>query len=606
MAEESSAQGGDYSVINENGIFKFNDVNLEKERSDLTSKKAHQNHLMRLFKNLLPKVPEYYQALLNIYENQEPIQDPDQDPCEDLILADFLADLKGKKLLEDIYTLRDYNSQISDKVPQGIPDDFPNAELFSNKRDYESCKEENEKLIQGIKSIKGNEIQDTIFKQLTLDTIDKFGSNPYKDGTIAAQSMDFVKADVTLFWSVCGEGMFGRDNDVNYADLIANAIDAESMKQVREDLGVNRIAAASSTKDELNAVSAFMALNAEGTVYIAAGSECPLGQYLTEVELPILLRNSNVTSIELIDTSKPHFLENLKGIAESCKTQEGFALEKFQNNAKKLINEFGVKRGIFNRTGKNITKENVEAEKCDVINHINPNQQNIEKLRKIEKDLDKEIMFDNQYGSLKSDIDKLKKQIDSLKCDLERLNTEKNNLMDVKGKNEVNRFVDTSSGKYKVINDSKRAANQLKEVNKKLNNIMPEIENKERDKNLLQKDLDKRNLEMRKHQDMRNMQKPLDYIEAFNAFEAQIKGKEVLAEGESGPLSTLNNIKERIEEMENHQGIKKPLSYLKAFKDQRREEKALAEKKSGPLSTLNNTIKKARKQSSQQKQPLTK
>lgn len=123
-------------------------------------------------------------------------------------------------------------------------------------------------------------------------------------------------------WSVCGDGDFGRDNDSIYANLIAHATDSESMAQIRnklEDKGID----ASSTPNEFNAVSSFTALNAEGTVIIATRGNLPKGQYLSEVELPILIRNPKVTRIEWINTS-PEFLSQLENIATKAKTRQEF------------------------------------------------------------------------------------------------------------------------------------------------------------------------------------------------------------------------------------------------------------------------------------------
>ena len=571
MSEESSAQ--EKVIRDGKGIFKFNNVNLEKERSELTLEKAHQNHFMRLFKNLLPKAPEYYQALLNIYENQEPIQDPD--PCEDLILADFLTGLKqqpskigGKNCLEYIYDLRDKNSKKSKKVPQGIPDDFPNVALFSNGENYKKCKEENEKLIQGIKSIKENEMrnesQDDSFIQLTLDTIDEFGSNPYKDGTIAAQSMDSVKADVTLFWSVCGEGMFGRVNDVDYADLIANAIDAESMKQVRKDLGVNEIAAASSTKDELNAVSAFMALNAKGTVYIAAGSQCHLGQYLTEVELPILLRNPNVTSIELIDTSKPHFLENLKRIAEKYNSDAEFNLQEFQGEAKGLIDS--AKREIFNRADKIITKENVEEFKQGVIDSIHLNKDII----KEKENISELIMLNDQWGFLKN----RERYIDSLQGKLNSLEIEHNLQKD--NENNLNKLIKKYDKDLKTKEPlAKKQKDSWKFMCDKAKSELPKL-----------------NDELKTCQDK---------ISEISSKIQQLQNMNLSQQKEKIKTSLNENFKRQ-----------KPLRYIRTnhniadLKKQRDPEKNDVESAKKPLSMLNKKIKEEREKRSQQKQPLTK
>lgn len=61
--------------------------------------------------------------------------------------------------------------------------------------------------------------------KLIKKTLMEYGKNPYKDGTIAAQSMHIVSSstDKTLFGPACGTGSSGRNNDAVYADFITSA-----------------------------------------------------------------------------------------------------------------------------------------------------------------------------------------------------------------------------------------------------------------------------------------------------------------------------------------------------------------------------------------------
>lgn len=114
----------------------------------------------------------------------------------------------------------------------------------------------NEELLEIIQEKVVEDSSQPIYNSLVAETLNSVGKNPYRDGTIAAQSIKHVKSETgkTLMWSVCGDGDFGRDNDSIYANLIAHATDSESMAQIRnklEDKGID----ASSTPNEFNAVS---------------------------------------------------------------------------------------------------------------------------------------------------------------------------------------------------------------------------------------------------------------------------------------------------------------------------------------------------------------
>lgn len=193
-----------------------------------------------------------------------------------------------------------------------FPNDFPNDFSNGDKTEYENL---SNTLLKGISDFFEHDNQMSkdklAFNSLAAETVKKYGKAICTNGRIAAQSMWHVRnakgTDGMLMWSVCGRGEDGREQDVNYSNHLASITNRQCMAQIRHDLREKGLGD-STSPEGFDAISAFMALNAEGNVVIAAGPDLIKGNPLRKIELPILIRNPNVESISWLNTS-PEFLD---------------------------------------------------------------------------------------------------------------------------------------------------------------------------------------------------------------------------------------------------------------------------------------------------------
>lgn len=364
--------------LNDKGIFEFEDQKIESKRAKLTCKKANHDYAMQLFKEAITSDPDYANQVSELNDDgwikfinnlkNKIIEDPKNITlkenvqykkinCFDLILMEI-----PKDKFDEEKTFKEF--------PPNFPNDISDKEIVA-------CNYMNEKLFTAIKEELTRQEKNPQKKILLKKTLDKYGKNPYRNGQIAAQSINIVSSstDKTLFWTTCGMGTFGRDNDAVYADFIASACEAETMAQIREGLKVKNVDA-SSTPDEFRAVSAFSALNSKGTVFIASRENLPKGQYLSDTELPILLQNPNVDKIEWINTTK-EFLNSMENISDRAKNYE-----EFSNLSTELINKYKIV--VFDRneySNVDLTDEtNIEFIKEKIIEHIEMSFDNKKKI----------------------------------------------------------------------------------------------------------------------------------------------------------------------------------------------------------------------------------
>lgn len=169
-----------------------------------------------------------------------------------------------------------------------------------------------------IKQAEIQDVADPSYIALMENVINNYGTKPYLNGQIAAQSMNLIGSStgITAIWSVCGTGQWGTENDVAYGNLIALAFDARTMAQIRDEAGEVGIET-SATPDGFDAVSAILMLHARGDVYLFAGANFVKGRTLIETELPIALRNPCINRIIWVDTSVPNALDMIRDAALS-------------------------------------------------------------------------------------------------------------------------------------------------------------------------------------------------------------------------------------------------------------------------------------------------
>lgn len=344
MSEESSEQEEDYSVtIDGNGIFEFEDKNVRSERLGLILKKLFHEHTMRTLKNKFNGKGIDDKVFISQLKDKSNAEEINREIIK--IQEDYKTDIFGNNHEE-------YNSYLPNFA------EFPD---YFNDRNNQRVMELNGILNEQIKNELTNINTNIEYKNLLSKTIDKYGETIYKDGRIAAQSIDVLKSktEKTLFWSVCGEGVFGMIADAAYADLMAFATERETMAQIRRELNKNGINM-SSTNDEFSAASAFIALNAKEEVYIASKAGVEIGEYISKIEIPILLGNPNVKKISLINTTD-EFLLNLQEIASHSSN-----VEEFKNNSKNLLDS-NVKL-LFERNGE---INNIDEKTSEIVNQIN-------------------------------------------------------------------------------------------------------------------------------------------------------------------------------------------------------------------------------------------
>lgn len=342
---------------------------MEKERLSLTFKKLIDRYTIQTLRTEYRKKylnndsfnKEYKKELREILDNNN-----DND-FRELLAIDMKDNSIFKNHVKEIQS--NYEKQIFSKFKLEYKPDFPNYEEFPNYfspyRDNRQLQFLNGTLKKKIIDSKCNN-ENEQYANLFSKTMNEYGGVIFKDGKIAAQSIDVLTSttEKTLFWSVCGSGVFGRDADAAYADLIAIATDSESMSMIRQRLK-NESINMSDTNDEFSAVSAFIALNAKGKVYIASREGIAKGNYMLSIELPILLANPNVTQISWINTSE-EFLEKLKTEGKNAND-----IKQFQNNLEitNLINNNSII--LFDRdTEEKINDSNIKKRLDKMIEDI--------------------------------------------------------------------------------------------------------------------------------------------------------------------------------------------------------------------------------------------
>lgn len=300
-------------------FYKFGNPKEEQYFSNLTNKIAKYNFCLNLITNAVKKCgfekcgyPNDKNALVQYLKSQN----------NDRILSFIceIASFSKKNGRAGTYNLT--ADKIKNIFKTGI-----------SEKEEQKFKELSQILINDIIKDKQSEHLSPEYLALFEKVIKEYGANCYRNGEIAAQSINFVKSynDKSLFWTKCGLGVFGRTKDTMYSNLISYACDAETMSGIRDTMYFNNIDT-SSTPDEFAAVSAFMALNAKGTVFVASKEELPKGRYLVNSEIPILCDNPNVSEIKWINTNDD-FLSKLD---EAVLDSNG-DLVIFQNAAKSIF-----------------------------------------------------------------------------------------------------------------------------------------------------------------------------------------------------------------------------------------------------------------------------
>lgn len=229
----------DYSVVQENFIYKFKDPNKEEERLTLTVKKARHDYMMQICLETIKENLDnsskmaVSEMISTKYPNNEidlsKIEYPnDRERMVEIILKD--AGIK-KLIIDHIPSYIKNKYEYKDITKNNFLQTFP---LDISDQEYGKCIDLNQKLADGIIAIKRAKIQhvaDTSYMALMEDVIKDYGTKPYLNGQIAAQSMDLIGSytGVIAIWSVCGTGYWGTDNDIAYADLLALAFNARTM-----------------------------------------------------------------------------------------------------------------------------------------------------------------------------------------------------------------------------------------------------------------------------------------------------------------------------------------------------------------------------------------